>query len=895
MIGRTLGDYRIVEKLGAGGMGVVYKARDQHLDRFVAIKLLPPEKVANPDRKRRFVQEAKAASALHHSNIVHIYDISSDEGMDFIAMEFVDGKTLDHRISHRSLPLGDALKYGVQIADALAKAHSTGIVHRDLKPSNLIVNEEGVLKILDFGLAKLTEQIQGDGFASTATVDGGERPVTEKGAIVGTVAYMSPEQAEGKPVDARSDIFSFGSVLYEMVTGRKAFQGDSKISTLAAILREEPAPVSRVSGGIPQELERVITRCLRKDPVRRFQHMDDVKIALEELKEESDSGKSASQPAVVPSKPWISKRLMAGIAVAVMLIAAGIGVWLWKGRIAAKGPSLDPKRVVVAIFENRTGDPSLDYLGKTAAESITEGLSGIGAVEVLPSSSVLHIAAAGAEARPGRDPIRALAEATRSGLVLSGAYYVEGRTLQIQAKITDAGANKLLYAVEPGNSPREKPLEAVEAVRRRVMDVIAAWYLSPKFDMLSEETKPPRYEAYKEFLIGMELLMSDPPAAVTCFERALQLDPDFVSPRIRLVTTLSNQAKLAEAEEQLNTIGKRQELLTPLNRRRMEWWRANVAGHPDEMLSASRDIVELAPGSVADGGNLAFAAHLANRPRETVEALGRPLQWELLVRPANPFSSVFFFLLTGALHQLGEHGKELEEARRGRSVYPDLLVVRTFEVRALVALGRLDEVDKLVAEVLAMSSSRWGLFNIGPRGSPGLVMSAAAEELRAHGWREASLKMAGRAADWFRNRPGEEARQEQTRSELGASLYQAERWDEARAALATEHPEKIDYKGYLGTLAVRQGDRAEAQRISEELRLIQRPYLYGSQIWWRARIAALLGDKGGAVALLREAVAQGLGSAESEAYGYGFIYRHRMDLEPLYAYPPFEELIKPKG
>ena len=261
MIGKTLGHYQITEKLGEGGMGVVYKARDTHLDRFVAIKVLPPEKVADPERKRRFVQEAKAASALNHPNIITIYDIDQSDGTDFIAMEYVAGKTLDQRIGHRGLRLNEALKYAVEIADALAKAHSAGIVHRDLKPTNIMVNEDGAVKVLDFGLAKLTEQIQGDESARRPTMDAGGKPITDEGVIIGTVSYMSPEQAEGKKVDARSDIFSLGSVLYEMVTGQRAFQGTSKMSTLSAILHQEPKPVSGIAPAIPADLEKLINRC----------------------------------------------------------------------------------------------------------------------------------------------------------------------------------------------------------------------------------------------------------------------------------------------------------------------------------------------------------------------------------------------------------------------------------------------------------------------------------------------------------------------------------------------------------------------------------------------------------------------------------------------------------
>ena len=242
MIGQTISHYKILDKLGEGGMGLVYKARDTHLDRFVAIKVLPPEKVADPDRKKRFVQEAKAASALNHPNIITIHDIDQSEGIDFIAMEYVDGRTLDELIGRKGMKLSEVLKISIQMADALAAAHEAGIVHRDLKPGNVMVMGKGQVKVLDFGLAKLTEKILTGEVEATLT----ENPATEEGKIVGTVAYMSPEQAEGKKLDARSDIFSFGSVLYEMVTGRRAFQGDTKASTIAAVLKEEPKPPSQI-------------------------------------------------------------------------------------------------------------------------------------------------------------------------------------------------------------------------------------------------------------------------------------------------------------------------------------------------------------------------------------------------------------------------------------------------------------------------------------------------------------------------------------------------------------------------------------------------------------------------------------------------------------------------
>ena len=327
MIGKTLRSYRIESKLGAGGMGVVYKAVDSHLDRTVAIKILGAS-AASADHERRFVQEAKAASSLNHPNIVTIYDIDTQEvdgaPVRYIAMEYVPGETLDHLIGRKGMPVRIALKYAAQIADALAAAHAAGIVHRDLKPSNVIVTPQGLVKVLDFGLAKRNEE--GDADAYAETVHGEGVPLTEQGTILGTVAYMSPEQAEGDKVDARSDIFSFGSVLYEMVTGQRAFGGKSKLSSLSAVLHKEPPALSQFTQDVPPELERIIARCLKKDPARRWQSMADVKVAVEELREEAESSTiELKRPMVAGRRTGLTGRwmMLGGLILLLIGIAAG--------------------------------------------------------------------------------------------------------------------------------------------------------------------------------------------------------------------------------------------------------------------------------------------------------------------------------------------------------------------------------------------------------------------------------------------------------------------------------------------------------------------------------------------------------------------------------------------
>ena len=337
MIGQTLDRYRIESKLGEGGMGVVYKARDTHLGRDVAIKVLPSDKVSDPERKQRFVQEAQAASALNHPNIITVHDIRSDSGVDFIVMEHVDGKTLEQIIATKSPGIPHLLRCAVQIADALARAHEAGIVHRDLKPSNIMVTNGGRVKVLDFGLAKLLDPADRAAEARTQT-----SPVTDAGLVVGTAAYMSPEQADGRKVDARTDIFSFGAVLYEMITGRRAFAGNSSLSILAKILNEDPAPPRTLDATISPELERTILRCLRKDPARRFQTMADLKVALDDLVADSVT----AQPAIAGARARAPRRWRWAVAALMAIVAGGYFAWL---SFRSAAPDVAPLRAVPLV------------------------------------------------------------------------------------------------------------------------------------------------------------------------------------------------------------------------------------------------------------------------------------------------------------------------------------------------------------------------------------------------------------------------------------------------------------------------------------------------------------------------------------------------------------------
>ena len=365
VLGTTLLHYQIVEKLGEGGMGVVYKARDTHLDRFVALKVLPHDRVANEERKRRFIQEAKAASALNHPNIVTIYDIATDRDVTFIAMEFIPGKALSDAIPRQGLPLPQVLNYAAQIADGLAKAHQAGIIHRDLKPGNIMIGDDGRVRILDFGLAKLTDPVIGSEDA-THTMANEPAPKTDEGIVLGTVAYMSPEQAEGRKVDTRTDIFSFGVVLYEMITGRKPFTGQTRLATMSAILKEPPKPLSDAAPGVPPDLERLVDRCLRKDPDRRWQNMPDVRISLLEMHEDSASGKLPLAPSSAGARPLFGKLWI--YAAAVLLLAAFAAGWAML-RKPAQQASKDLIPIPLTVYPGDQRDPAFSPDGNQVAFS----------------------------------------------------------------------------------------------------------------------------------------------------------------------------------------------------------------------------------------------------------------------------------------------------------------------------------------------------------------------------------------------------------------------------------------------------------------------------------------------------------------------------------------------
>jgi tRNA A-37 threonylcarbamoyl transferase component Bud32/tetratricopeptide (TPR) repeat protein len=630
MIGRTISHYRIIAKLGEGGMGVVYRAEDTTLKRDVALKFLHPEMTRDPEAKARFLQEARAAAALNHPNICTVHEIGDAEGQTFIAMALIEGESLKDRIERGPLRLSDAVDLALQVSEGLAAAHKKGIVHRDMKPANVMVTAEGRARIMDFGLAKSR----------------GQARLTRTGTTTGTIAYMSPEQSRGEDVDHRTDIWSFGVMLYEMVTGRRPFAGDYEQAVIYAIANAEPEPVTGLRTGVPMELERIVRKAMAKRAEERYQHADDVIADLKSLKRELDSGTATvSAIAAAPSKRRAgAAAAWRWAAVAAFAVVALAMVWMATRR-GAPTPDLDPNKVVVAVFENRTGDPSLDPIGRMAAGSINEGLAKMGLVEVVPVPI-------GGEPRSedAGDPA-SLAVATGAGLVISGAYYLSGDSLRFQAELTDAREHKVVVTIPDIGGRRVSPTAAIEQLRQRAMGAVAV-HMEP-YSRWVKPVFPPTYDAYREYSVGMRLFGTDYPAAIQQFERAAALDTTFMMPRLYIATCYYNREEYARADSLLLSLNRRRERLSPHEGMFIDFLRASIRGNRGEEMRILRLMKESTPDDYVPNYLIGITALSLNRPREAVAALSAPVHE--LKDSAFYDKSWRFGYWADALHVLGEY------------------------------------------------------------------------------------------------------------------------------------------------------------------------------------------------------------------------------------------------